>query len=65
MLCGPNFAQTSRMVEVTGMDIVASGGVSCMEDLIRLEQIGVEGAILGKAIYEKRVDLSEAARRFD
>ncbi len=65
MLCGPNFVQTARMVEITGMDIVASGGVSCMNDLIQLEQIGVEGAILGKAIYEKRVDLKEAASRFD
>ena len=65
MLCGPNFAQTARMVEVTGMDIVASGGVSCMDDLIQLDGIGVEGAILGKAIYEKRVDLKEAAARFD
>ena len=65
MLCGPNFAQTARMVEVTGMDIVASGGVSCMEDLVQLESIGVEGAILGKAIYEKRVDVKEAAARFD
>ncbi|MBR6644059.1 MAG: 1-(5-phosphoribosyl)-5-[Lachnospiraceae bacterium] len=65
MLCGPNFAQTARMVEVTGMDIVASGGVSCMDDLIELEKIGVEGAILGKAIYEKRVDVKEAAARFE
>lgn len=65
MLCGPNFVQTARMVETTGMDIVASGGVSCMEDLVQLEKIGVEGAILGKAIYEKRVDLKEATRRFD
>jgi len=65
MLCGPNFVQTARMVEITGMDIVASGGVSCMNDLIQLESIGVEGAILGKAIYEKRVDLKEAAARFD
>ncbi len=65
MLCGPNFVQTARMVEITGMDIVASGGVSCMNDLLQLEKIGVEGAILGKAIYEKRVDLKEAAARFD
>ncbi len=64
MLCGPNFLQTARMVEATGMDIVASGGVSCMKDLEQLEQINVEGAILGKAIYEKRVDLKEAAQRF-
>lgn len=65
MLCGPNFVQTARMVEISGMDIVASGGVSCMEDLLSLEKIGVEGAILGKAIYEKRVDLKEAAVRFE
>jgi len=65
MLCGPNFVQTARMVEITGMDIVASCGVSCMNDLEQLEKIGVEGAILGKAIYEKRVDLKEAAARFE
>ena len=64
MLCGPNFVQTARMVETTGMDIVASGGVSCMKDLEQLEKIGVEGAILGKAIYERRVDLVEACQKF-
>ena len=64
MLCGPNLVQTARMVEATGLDIVASGGVSSMEDLEQLENIGVEGAILGKAIYEKRVDLKVAAERF-
>jgi len=64
MLCGPNIAQKARMVEATGMDIVASGGVSCMEDLEKLESIGVEGTILGKAIYEKKVDLKVAAARF-
>jgi len=64
MLCGPNFQQTKRLVEATGLDIVASGGVSCMEDLEKLESIGVEGTILGKAIYEKKVDLKVAAARF-
>ena len=64
MLCGPNLVQTARMVEATGLDIVASGGVSSMEDLEQLENIGVEGAILGKAIYEKRVDLKVATERF-
>ena len=64
MLCGPNMVQTARLVEATGLDIVASGGVSCMADLEQLEDIGVEGAILGKAIYEKKVDLKVAAARF-
>lgn len=65
MLCGPNIEQTAKLVEATGLDIVASGGVSCMEDLEKLECIGVEGAILGKAIYEKKVDLKSVAARFD
>ena len=64
MLCGPNFVQTAKMVEATGLDIIASGGVSSMQDLEQLEKIGVEGAILGKAIYEKRIDLKVAAERF-
>ena len=64
MLCGPNLVQTARMVEATGLDVVASGGVSSMEDLEQLENVGVEGAILGKAIYEKRVDLKVATERF-
>ncbi len=64
MLCGPNFVQTAKMVEATGLDIIASGGVSSMQDLEQLENIGVEGAILGKAIYEKRVDLKVATERF-
>ena len=64
MLCGPNLVQTARMVEATGLDVVASGGVSSMEDLEQLENVGVEGAILGKAIYEKRVDLKVAVARF-
>lgn len=64
MLSGPNIVQTAKLVEVSGLCIVASGGVSCMEDLEKLEKIGVEGAILGKAIYEKKVDLKAAAARF-
>lgn len=64
MLCGPNFEQTETMVKVTGLDIVASGGVSCMEDLIKLEKLGVEGAVLGKAIYEKKIELKEAVLKF-
>ena len=49
----------------TGLDIIASGGVSCMEDLDGLYKAGISGAIIGKALYEKRVDLNEAVRRFE
>ena len=40
--------------------MVASGGVSTVEHLVRLAELGCEGAIVGKALYEGRVTLSEA-----
>jgi len=42
------------------MDIIASGGVSVMDDLIKLSEIGVHGAILGKSIYTGSIDLADA-----
>lgn len=65
MLSGPNFECTKEMICKTGMEIIASGGVSSMEDLVRLEEIGAAGAIIGKAIYEKKVNLAEAVARFE
>lgn len=65
MLSGPNVEAVRQMTEQTGLEIIASGGVSCMEDLERLYEAGIQGAIIGKALYEKRIDLSEAVRRFE
>ena len=65
MLSGPNIPATKKLTEETGLDIIASGGVSCMEDLQALMMQGSRGAINGKALYEKRVDLEEAVRRFE
>lgn len=39
--------------------LVASGGVSCLQDLIQLKELGCEGAIVGKAIYENKISLKE------
>lgn len=64
-LTGPNVAYTKELTERTGLDIIASGGVSCMEDLIRLDDCGIHGAIIGKALYENRVSLPEAVERFE
>lgn len=64
MLTGPNISATKKLTEETGMDIIASGGVSCMEDLQKLYEEGIRGAIIGKALYEKRLDLEDAIRRF-
>ncbi len=60
MLQGPNIETTAEMVEKTGLNIIASGGMSELKDLEALNEIHVEGAIIGKAIYEKRIDLKEA-----
>ncbi len=65
MLTGPNVAATKKLTEETGLDIIASGGVSSMDDLQKLYEQGIHGAIIGKALYEKRVDLKEAAARFE
>lgn len=46
-------------VLVPGIALIASGGVSTMDDLYKLQDIGCEGAILGKAIYENRVSLND------
>ena len=65
MLSGPNVEATKRLSDATGLDVVASGGVSCMEDLRRIHQAGIHGAIIGKALYENRVDLAEAVQEFE
>lgn len=64
MLTGPNVLQTKKLSEDTGLDIIASGGVSCIEDLEALNKAGIYGSIIGKAYYEKKIDLGEAVRRF-
>ncbi|HHU63008.1 MAG TPA: 1-(5-phosphoribosyl)-5-[(5-phosphoribosylamino)methylideneamino]imidazole-4-carboxamide isomerase [Clostridiales bacterium] len=62
MLTGPNLETTKALVENTGMDIIASGGVSRLEDISRLKAIGVSGVIVGKALYTGKIDLREALR---
>lgn len=65
MLQGPNIAHTREMVETTGLNIIASGGVSSLKDLEMLEEIKVYGAIMGKALYENRIDLRKAVSLFE
>ena len=63
MLTGPNITETERMARETGLTITASGGVSSLEDiraLKRLESLGVDSVITGKALYEGRFGLKEA-----
>ena len=57
---GPNFAAIERLLGETGARLIAAGGVSSVADLLRLRDTGVEGAIVGRAIYTGDVDLGEA-----
>ena len=60
MLKGPNLEDYQLLVKSTKMKIIASGGITTYEDLKKLNEIGLYGAIVGKAIYENKLDLKEA-----
>lgn len=59
---GANREMYRQLSETTEMDIVASGGVSSMEDIRELAALGIHGAIIGKAYYTGAVDLAAAVR---
>ena len=58
MLTGPAFGKTAELVVKTGLNVIASGGISCDEDIFRIKDSGCGGVIVGKAIYEGKVDLA-------
>ncbi len=62
MLKGPNVKAMQEMVENLDIDVIASGGVSAVEDLKALKNTGVQGVIVGKALYTGNVDLKEALK---
>jgi phosphoribosylformimino-5-aminoimidazole carboxamide ribotide isomerase len=62
-LVGPNLAATREMAQFSGLKIIASGGMANLEDVgrvVQLEQYGVEGVILGKALYTGAISLPAA-----
>lgn len=59
-LTGPNLEHLERLTTINGLAIVASGGVSSTDDLLRLLSTRVESAIVGQALYAGAIDLSEA-----
>ena len=54
---GTNLELYEELVRIEGLEVTASGGVSSLEELRRLERMGVRAAILGKALYTGRLDL--------
>ncbi|HEY8420783.1 MAG TPA: 1-(5-phosphoribosyl)-5-[(5-phosphoribosylamino)methylideneamino]imidazole-4-carboxamide isomerase [Thermoclostridium sp.] len=61
-LSGPNIKAMKEMIDNVNMDVIASGGVSSIQDLKNLKEIGAAGAITGKAIYTGAIDLAEALK---
>lgn len=60
---GPNLDALRAMAQASQVPVIASGGVGCMADLLALltlEPLGVQGVIVGRALYDGRVDLREA-----
>jgi phosphoribosylformimino-5-aminoimidazole carboxamide ribotide isomerase len=62
LLIGPNLELLARMVALGRGDIVASAGVSSLADLSAVRAAGCVGAVVGRALYEGRLDLGEAVR---
>ncbi|TDL78874.1 1-(5-phosphoribosyl)-5-[(5-phosphoribosylamino)methylideneamino]imidazole-4-carboxamide isomerase [Peribacillus frigoritolerans] len=63
MLSGPNIEAVREMAKATGKDVIASGGVSSLNDLVELaafQKEGVAGAIVGKALYTNQFDFAQA-----
>ncbi len=60
MLEGPNVEALAEMARAVAIPVIASGGVTTVDDVRRLAHIGLAGCIIGRALYEGRLDLREA-----
>jgi phosphoribosylformimino-5-aminoimidazole carboxamide ribotide isomerase len=63
MLNGPDLQTLSQAAAYSNVKIVAAGGIGSIGDLAALKEIGVEGAVIGKALYEGRFTLKEAIQK--
>ena len=59
MLTGPNFEMLSQLQQLPFIRLIASGGMSSIDDLKKLQAMGVYGAITGKALYEGKITMAE------
>jgi phosphoribosylformimino-5-aminoimidazole carboxamide ribotide isomerase len=57
---GLNIPSSRELAELSGLDVIASGGVHTMDDVIAAKQAGLAGVIIGRALYERTIDLKEA-----
>ena len=62
MMAGPNCERTKALVDAVDLPVIAAGGVTTIEDVIKLKELGVSAAIVGRALYEGTIDLAEAIK---
>lgn len=62
MLSGPNFEIYEELSRMTKLNIIASGGVTSIDDIKRLNSMNMYGAIIGKALYDNKLDFKEALK---
>jgi len=62
MLQGPSTGLYKEILEFNDINLIASGGISSVMDIKELSQIGCEGAIIGKALYEGILNLKEIGK---
>jgi phosphoribosylformimino-5-aminoimidazole carboxamide ribotide isomerase len=60
MLAGVNIPATAELIAATDVPVIASGGVSCLQDVLECKRIGCAGVIVGRAYYEGKIDLARA-----
>lgn len=62
MLVGPNFKMYDELSKNVSIEVIASGGVTSIEDIEKLKSMNLYGAIVGKALYDGKLDLEEALK---
>lgn len=62
MMMGPNVTETKSLMDATGLEVIASGGVRNLDDIGAIQTAGIQGAITGKALYEGTLELSQALK---
>ena len=64
-LKGPNIEELKEIQRIVSCSLIASGGVSSIDDLLSLARLGIEGTIVGKALYTGDIDLAAAIQEFE
>lgn len=62
MMSGPNLDRTAQLIQAVPVPVIASGGVTTLDDVKNVKSIGAAGAIIGRSLYEGTIDLKEAIK---